>query len=75
MRHLGHMQRLPAWLVVRWHTLRTPAERDRGESPVSTAVIVAIIAAGAVVVATAIIAVANGWVDMIPESTDPAPEP
>jgi hypothetical protein len=73
MRHTRHLPRLPAWLPARWHALATAAKPDRGDSPVSTAVIVAIIAAGAVVVATAIVAVANGWVALIPTSTNPAP--
>lgn len=71
---MRRLKELSAWLVARWHVLNSPAERDRGDSPVSTAVIVAILAAGAVVVATAVIAIANGWVDLIPESTDPIPE-
>lgn len=75
MTYMRRLLRLPVWLVAQWRILMTPAERDRGDSPVSTAVITAIIAAGAIVVATAIIAVANGWVDIIPESTDPVPEP
>ncbi len=70
---MRYLSNAPIWLVARWQTLRTPAERDRGDSPVSTAVIVAIIAAGAIVVATAIITVANGWSESIPKSTDPRP--
>ncbi len=70
MRYLSNAS---IWVVTRWRTLRTPAERDRGDSPVSTAVIVAIIAAGAVAVATAVIVVANDWSAAIPSSTDPRP--
>ncbi len=72
---MRHLRRLPFWLAARRHTLLAVAERDRGDSPVSTAVIVAIIAAGAVIVATAIIGVARGWVSNIPTSTDQAPAP
>jgi hypothetical protein len=57
-----------AWLSSRWATIKEASRSDRGDSPVSTAVIVAIIAAGAVVVAGAIIAIANGWVAQIPRN-------
>ncbi|GGM23812.1 hypothetical protein ACFFX1_10350 [Dactylosporangium sucinum] len=57
-----------SYLVARWQELTDPAERDRGDSPVSTAVIVAILAVGAVAIAGAIVAVAQGWVDLIPEA-------
>lgn len=67
---MRHLKEPFTWLVARWHTLHAPGERNRGDSPVSTAVIVAIIAAGAVVVASAVIAVANGWANAIPKSTD-----
>jgi len=70
---ISHLLRMPTLLAARLQTMLTTAERDRGDSPVSTAVIVAIIAAGAVAVATAIIAVANGWVALIPTTTAPAP--
>lgn len=55
-------------LAMRWRALTDAAESERGDSPVGTAVITAILVAGAVVVATAIIAVAQGWVDIIPEA-------
>ncbi|SBT40469.1 hypothetical protein [Micromonospora narathiwatensis] len=57
---------LVAHLAARWQNLTTPAEAERGDSPVGTAVITAILVAGAVVVAGAIVAVANGWVALIP---------
>jgi hypothetical protein len=57
-----------AYLAANWTAITDPAERDRGDSPVSTAVIVAIVAAGAVAVATAVIAVATGWVNIIPKA-------
>ncbi len=62
------LRHLPQWLAARWHTLHTPGERDRGESPVSTAVIVAILAAAAVAVATAIALVASNWAASIPDA-------
>ncbi|MET9300686.1 hypothetical protein ABZX66_15295 [Micromonospora aurantiaca] len=55
-----------AYLATRWQHLTDPAEAERGDSPVGTAVITAILVAGAVVVAGAIVAVANGWVALIP---------
>ncbi|SCF29161.1 hypothetical protein GA0074696_4141 [Micromonospora purpureochromogenes] len=57
---------LVAYLAARWQDMTDPAEADRGDSPVGTAVITAILVAGAVVVAGAIVAVANGWVALIP---------
>ena len=55
-----------AYLATRWQHLTDPVEAERGDSPVGTAVITAILVAGAVVVAGAIVAVANGWVALIP---------
>ncbi len=72
---MTYLREWPAWLVARWLSLRALAREDRGDSPVSTAVIVAIIAAGAIVVASAVIAAARGWVDIIPKSTGEAPAP
>jgi len=68
---MENLANLSQWLRARLATLRAVENRDRGDSPVSTAVIVAIIAAGAIIIATAIIAVAQGWVDLIPTSTEP----
>jgi CHASE2 domain-containing sensor protein len=48
--------------------LRSVAKGDRGDSPVSTAIIVAVLAVAALAVATAIAAIANGWLDLIPEN-------
>ncbi|WP_444951011.1 hypothetical protein [Micromonospora ureilytica] len=55
-----------AYLATRWQELTDPTMADRGDSPVGTAVITAILVAGAVVVAGGIVAVATGWVDLIP---------
>lgn len=44
------------------------ADRDRGEGPVSTAIMVALIALAAVTVAGIITAVATGWANRIPEA-------
>ena len=63
-------RRVTARLAANIAAVRADGNRDRGDSPVSTAVIVAIIAAGAIVIATAIIAVAQGWVNLIPTSTE-----
>jgi hypothetical protein len=63
------LHHLPQWLAARWHTINSVHERDRGESPVSTAVIVAILAAAAVAVATAIALIATNWTATIPNAT------
>ncbi|WP_328384198.1 hypothetical protein OHQ88_33900 (plasmid) [Micromonospora zamorensis] len=55
-----------AAVTARLQEIRHPDTADRGDSPVSTAVIVALLAAAAVAVATAITAAANGWVARIP---------
>ena len=65
------LRKLTAAIAVRWAELTDDQVADRGDSPVSTAVIVAIIAAGAIIVAGGIITVANGWVDLIPTTTAP----
>lgn len=57
---------LNAYLVTRWQDMTDPTMADRGDSPVGTAVITAILVAGAIVVAGGIVAVATGWVDLIP---------
>ncbi|MEK8106559.1 hypothetical protein NKG94_17350 [Micromonospora sp. M12] len=55
-----------AYLATRWQDVTDPTMADRGDSPVGTAVITAILVAGAIVVAGGIVAVATGWVDLIP---------
>jgi len=52
----------------RWHEMRDPHERERGDSPISTAIITAIIAGLAVTVAGLIVAAATGWVDLLPQA-------
>ncbi|WP_328375800.1 hypothetical protein [Micromonospora zamorensis] len=54
------------YLVTRWQDMTDSTQTDRGDSPVGTAVITAILVAGAIVVAGGIVAVATGWVDLIP---------
>lgn len=49
-------------LVTRWQYLTDPAQADRGDSPVGTAVITAILVAGAVVVAGAIVEIGRAHV-------------
>lgn len=44
---------------------------DRGEGPVSTAIMVALIAAVAVGVGAVILAVSTGWTNKIPKATTP----
>ncbi len=50
----------------RLRTRLAPQERDRGEGPVSTAIMVALIAGVAVVVGTLIVTIANNWAGKIP---------
>lgn len=51
--------------------LRSVAKGDRGDSPVSTAILVALLAAAAVVVAVAIKAAVDAWILKIPQTTTP----
>jgi hypothetical protein len=41
-------------------------KQDRGEGPIPHIIMIALISAGAVLLAGAILAVANGWVNRIP---------
>jgi hypothetical protein len=52
--------------AARWAELADPKENERGDSPVSTAIIVALLAAAAVAIAAVITAAATGWADKIP---------
>ncbi|BBH67110.1 hypothetical protein ACTI_37950 [Actinoplanes sp. OR16] len=54
-------------VAARWGALTDPAERERGDSPVSTAIIVALVAAAALAVATLIATIANNWAARIPQ--------
>jgi pseudouridine-5'-phosphate glycosidase len=45
--------------------VRSAAKGDRGDSPVSTAIIVAVLATAALLVTGAILAVTQGWVDRL----------
>ena len=51
--------------------LRSVAKGDRGDSPVSTAILVALLAAAAVVVAVAIKAAVDARILKIPQTTTP----
>ena len=51
--------------------LRQRIADDRGEGPVSTAIMVALIAAVAVMVGGVILVVARGWTNKIPQATTP----
>jgi hypothetical protein len=50
----------------RWAELTDPQESERGDSPVSTAIIVALLAAAAVAIMAVITAAATGWAAKIP---------
>lgn len=60
-------------IALRWADLRKASERDRGDSPVPTAVIIL----GLVVIAMAVTAFiygrANNWLQGIPTMQQPAP--
>jgi hypothetical protein len=58
---------ISTWVAIRWRELRDRLTGDRGDSPVSTAIIVALIAAAAVAVAVAVAAAAASWTEEIPE--------
>jgi cytochrome b len=66
---MPHLTRFTATLMVAYMSmtdrLRSVAKGDRGDSPVSTAIIVAVLAAAAVLVTTAILAVTNNWLDKL----------
>jgi cytochrome b len=49
--------------------LRSVARGDRGDNPVSTAIIVAVLAAAALLVTGAIMAVTEGWLGKLGEAT------
>lgn len=67
---MAHFSRLALALTTMFvDRLRAAAADDRGDSPVSTAIIVAILAVAAVAVATAIAVAANGWLTRIPPVT------
>lgn len=55
-----------AAVAARWAELNDPQENERGDSPVSTAIIVALLAAAAVAIAAVITAAATGWAAKIP---------
>ncbi|GLW34481.1 hypothetical protein [Actinoplanes regularis] len=53
--------------VTRWAQLTDERSRDRGEGPVSNAVVIAVAAAGAVLLGTIITAAVNTWGAKIPK--------
>jgi hypothetical protein len=63
---MPHLDRFAATLTVAVMSvsdrLRSVARGDRGDNPVSTAIIVAVLAAAAVAVAVAIKQIADNWV-------------
>jgi hypothetical protein len=54
-------------VVARWAAMTDPAERERGDNPVSTAIIVAVVATAAVAVGLAITNAVTGWTAKIPQ--------
>jgi hypothetical protein len=59
--------RVHAAVAVRLRELTHPDRRDLGEGPVPYVIMVALIAAGAVAIATGLVALANGWLDQVPK--------
>ena len=60
------VRHLTAALAVRLAELRRADQRDRGDSPVPTAVIIVGLAAAAVALVVAITTAVNGWIAEIP---------
>lgn len=58
-------------IAARWAELRSADERDRGDSPVPTAVIVLGMVVIAMAVTTFVFARTQGWLDGIPEMEEP----
>jgi len=56
-----------AAVATRWTQLTDESNRDRGEGPVSTAVIIGGVALAAVALVATITAVAKGWGGKIPK--------
>jgi hypothetical protein len=62
------LHRLHAAAGVRLRELTSPEHRDLGEGPVPYIIMVALIAAGAVLIGTAIVAIAQGWLGTVPRN-------
>lgn len=58
---MRHLQDLSTWTALRLRMIRTDVRTDRGEGPVTTAIIVTLLAILAVVVAGVIATVAGDW--------------
>lgn len=54
-------------VATRLHEIKERAADDRGDSPVSTAIIVAVLATAAVAIAGVIAAAASSWAAKIPK--------
>lgn len=67
---MTRLRDLPALLVTRWYQFRGRSGPDRGDSPVSTAILVAAIAAAALVVAGAITLAVDNFTAEIPDGPD-----
>jgi hypothetical protein len=68
-RHVAVTVRLAERKLMQQISHRVDTTDDRGEGPVSTAIMVALIAAVAVTVGGVILLVANGWTARIPRAT------
>ncbi|MFI6758451.1 hypothetical protein ACIBF5_04810 [Micromonospora sp. NPDC050417] len=58
-------------IALRWAEMRDVKERDRGDSPVPTAVIILGMVVIAMAVTTFIFTMTNAWLDDIPDPADP----
>jgi hypothetical protein len=61
------LHRLHAAATIRLRELTSPSHRDLGEGPVPYIIMVATITVAALAIGTALVAIANGWLDKVPE--------
>lgn len=64
---MQHLITAYAAVAARWAQLTDKRNSDRGEGPVSTAVVIAVAAAAAVALGVIILAAVNTWGDKIPK--------
>jgi hypothetical protein len=60
-------------LATRFEMLKMALKQDRGEGPIPHVIMIAVISVGAFAIATAIIVLANEWVDEIQPAQQPQP--
>jgi hypothetical protein len=62
---------LTAALMVRWQDITAPSQRDRGDNPVPTSIIIAGLALLAIAVVAWAVAKANSFMDSAPNTGTP----